>query len=168
MSIPVNHSVAAYTGPFFELTGAGFIPLGTRLSLLRDACISHFSSNATLKGSEFVYSIPECIYGNSGEQMKANLSSHQYILTLWPAIISIIATMGIDAAPVAYHSLGWAIVLALTSGGMPGSRGARLLVEETSPEEAKNKCETWGQEVKGGQEAKVGFPPYVQYQSPYI
>ena len=118
MSItPTDINAQGYAGPFFQLTGPDSLFLGDQIQLLRNACSSYYSSNIT-DYAESVSLVPECIFGNSSERMKANMARHQYLLTLWPAFISIIVAMYPDAAPVAFDNLAWSSLLALTSGGM--------------------------------------------------
>ncbi|MCJ1398851.1 hypothetical protein MMC11_002052 [Xylographa trunciseda] len=135
---PINQSLVAYTGPYFNVTLDG---LPVRINVLRDVCAAYYANGrGTWDGD-----VLNCIANNLNTRDQVVASAYQYVLTLWPAFISIIVAMGFDAAPVAYDNLPWSLVLALTCGAMPGLDRSYLphQLETTSHSEARSLCETW-------------------------
>lgn len=64
--------------------------------------------------------VANCFYESIDEVGKANLAARQTLVALWPAMISLVAAMYPDANDVAHGSVGWAVVFAITSGGIAG------------------------------------------------
>lgn len=68
----------------------------------------------------FCEHVPNCFYKSVDEVAKANLAARQSTLALWPAIISSLTAIHPDPEPLAYDSLLWAAMFAITSGGAIG------------------------------------------------
>ena len=126
-----------YDGPRFNYT---YTSLSNTTVFLRKACKDFYGPGVR----QWVYGVANCVINNLSEQMKANLSMHTYLVTLWPAFVSIIVAMAPDAAPVAYDNIAWATVFALTSAGMPGFNAPPLPHQLTFAElaAAQRTCET--------------------------
>ena len=147
IAIPSNP--IAYNGPYFDvraLFNRPIGPLGKTIQYLRIACMQYYAPAGEQPGSwNYTRSVADCIFNNLSEHEKAEASTHQYFLTLWPAFISIIVAMGIDVAPIAYDNLAWTAIYLLTSGAMPGFERTAFPHQVIAADvcEARKLCESW-------------------------
>ncbi|CAF9933503.1 MAG: hypothetical protein HETSPECPRED_008669 [Heterodermia speciosa] len=147
--IAISSNPIAYNGPYFDvraLFNGPIGPLGKTIQYLRTACMQYYAPSGEQPGSwNYTRSVADCIFNNLSEHEKAEASTHQYFLTLWPAFISIIVAMGIDAAPIAYDNLAWTAIYLLTSGAMPGFETTAFPHQVVAAEvsEARKLCESW-------------------------
>ena len=147
IATPSNPS--AYDGPYFDvrpIINRPIGPLGKTIQILRTACMQYYAPPGEQLGSwNYTHIVPNCILNNLSQREKVGASTHQYFLTLWPAFISVIVAMGIDAAPIAYDNLAWTAIYLLTSGAMPGFEKTAFPhhVVATEVSEARKLCETW-------------------------
>ena len=139
----------AYNGPYFDVRtmfNRPIGPLGKTIQYLRTACMQYYAPSGEQPGSwNYTHIVANCILNNLSEHEKAGASTHQYFLTLWPAFISVIVAMGLDAAPIAYDSLAWTSIYLLTSGAMPGFDKTAFPHQVVAADlsEARKMCESW-------------------------
>ena len=139
----------AYNGPYFDVRpmfNRPIGPLGKTIQYLRTACMQYYAPSGEQPGSwNYTRSVANCILNNLSEREKAAASTHQYFLSLWPAFISILVAMGIDASPIAYDNLAWTAIYVLTSGAMPGFERTAFPHQVVAAEvgEARRLCESW-------------------------
>ena len=141
-----------YNGPRFNYT---YKSLNVAFTFLREQCGAYYGPGR----EQWVHQVADCMLNNASQQMLANLNSHTYLATLWPAFISIIVAMGADAAPVAYDSLAWALLFALTSASMPGFHAPPLPHQVTcrTREEAEAICQRRPVDGSDNPEARARF-----------
>ena len=132
-----NVNAVVYHGPYFNYT---YTSLSNTTVFLRAACAEYYGPGS----AQWNYGVSNCVLNNLSQQMLANLAQHTYILTLWPAIVSIIVAMAPDAAAIAYDNLAWSIIFALTCGAMPGWNVPPLphQLSFATLSEARQTCET--------------------------
>lgn len=127
-----------YTGPIFG--NFPYTHLWTYLSLLKSSCLAAIGPGSY----EWTHFVSECCVRNLSSLQQANLQSYSYMLSLWPASVALFASLGPDAGDAAYDNVGWAVILALTSGAMEGLRSTNVPhhVKADSYETARNICES--------------------------
>ncbi|KAF2820577.1 hypothetical protein CC86DRAFT_387051 [Ophiobolus disseminans] len=97
--------------------------------------------------------VANCFYLSVDEVAKANIAARSTMVSLWPAMISLVSALYPDAADIAHVHIGWAAMFVLTSGGIAGySMGARRNCYD-APDQAT--AVAW---CKGSTEATVALP----------
>jgi hypothetical protein len=131
-----------YTGPYFEVllwSGGRRAGLGKYINVVYDACSDYYHGKG--KQTQMV----KCMLNNLDLDAAANSASHTYLLTLWPALISIIVAAGHNGDAIAYDNLLWSGIFAMTSGAVSGfDRSSQPHHFETvTMHEARHICEYW-------------------------
>lgn len=101
----------------------GNVPIGPYLHDTRQKCIEIIKPHNM---TELVQNVTACMFAQFTEFDKALYSSHNYILTLWPAFVGAIVALAPDACLVVYDNIWWSSLFAVTSGGLPGLMGSSI------------------------------------------
>jgi hypothetical protein len=131
----------------------------SRLTWVTDimsACSLALNPHNNHRRQHYCQNIANCFYNSVDEVAKANIAARSTMVSLWPAMISLVSALYPDAADVAHVHLGWAAMFALTSGGIAGyslqtPRGHHFAPSE---ELARKWCEGTVIPVKAGSPAR--------------
>lgn len=107
--------------------------------------VRHWCKSQTDYASIHNLYVAECMYEQMSELQKAVIGGRQYVLTLWPAFVGFVCSLGPDPYYMVYDNLWWAILFAITSGALPGltNRLPEHHVEAYSIDQARLECEGW-------------------------
>ena len=85
----------------------------------------------------------QCVLNSCTQFEQSVLAQRQYILTLWPTFIGFICSFGPDPADFVCDNVWWAVLFAVTCGGLPGldTRKPRHYMSIDWLEEARQICQ---------------------------
>ena len=128
----------------YEGYGGGNLRSGPYLAKTRAECARNVTADGP-SNDTFKDLVSGCILQKFTEYDKALFASRQYILTLWPAFVGAIVALAPDPGYVVYDNMWWALLFAVTCGGLPGldKGGPPHHVEAQDEVEGRSMCEAW-------------------------